>query len=257
MREVLLAANWKMNTTPNEAQALVTQILPELGDITDIEILLCPPFISTLVVADLLKGTPLKLGAQNCYYEDKGAFTGEISPAMIAETCQYVILGHSERRTIFGESSQIVNLKIKAALKHNIKPILCIGESLDEHENASTEEVLTTQLTQSLADITSTDVSSLVIAYEPIWAIGTGRAASGEQANTTIGMIRQTLSGIFGVPTALTTRILYGGSANSSNITEFIGQLEIDGALVGGAALKADEFVSMIKQALAVIANKA
>lgn len=249
MRKIMIAANWKMNTTPNEATSLVNQMLPDLRDVTDVDVLLCPPFISTMLVSELIKNTTIKQGAQNSYYEDKGAFTGEISPAMLAEVCQYVILGHSERRSLFSESNQVVNRKIKACIKHKLKPVLCIGESLDENDSGRTEEVLSTQLRQSLEGVTTAEAAGLVVAYEPIWAIGTGRAASGQQANATIGMIRRTLSDVFNVATAKAIRILYGGSANGVNITEFVSQPEIDGALVGGASLKAAEFVSMVKQA--------
>jgi triosephosphate isomerase len=186
------------------------------------------------------------IGAQNVYYEDKGAFTGEISPLMLVNLCQYVILGHSERRNLFGESNQIVNKKIKAAIKHGIKPILCVGENLAENEEGKTEAVVSRQLKESLEGIYK--AAGLVIAYEPIWAIGTGRAASGLQANSTIRMIRNVLATIIGNETACNTRILYGGSANGANIAEFMSQSEIDGALVGGASLKASEFVSMVKQ---------
>ena len=249
MRKIMLAANWKMNTTPTEARSLVNQMLGDLRDITNIDVLLCPPFISTMLISELIKDTPIKLGAQNSYYEDKGAFTGEISPAMLAGVCQYVLLGHSERRSLFGESNQVVNRKIKAVIRHGLKPVLCVGESLDENDGGRTEEVLSAQLSQSLEGISTAEVQGLVVAYEPVWAIGTGRAASGIQANATIDMIRRTLASILDESNAMDIRILYGGSANGANITEFISQSEIDGALVGGASLKADEFVSMARQA--------
>ncbi|MCL2615193.1 MAG: triose-phosphate isomerase [Dehalococcoidia bacterium] len=249
MRKVMIAANWKMNTTPSEAQTLVSQLLPALCDITGVEVLLCPPFISTVLVTELIKNSSVRLGAQNTYFEDKGAFTGEISPVMLAGMCQYVLLGHSERRGLFGESNQIVNRKIKAAVKHALNPVLCVGESLEENDAGRTDDVLGAQLRQSLEGISIAEAQGLVVAYEPIWAIGTGRAASGAQANVTIGMLRSTLAGIFDEATAASVRILYGGSANGANIAEFVSQPEIDGALVGGASLKSDEFISMVKQA--------
>jgi len=249
MRKPLIAANWKMNTTPAEAVALVRQMLPELETATGVETLLCPPFISTLVVADLLNHSSVMLGAQNVYYEDKGAFTGEISPLMLAGVCQYVILGHSERRSLFGESNQIVNKKVKAALKVGLKPILCVGESLADNDAGKTQEVVSTQLRQSLDGIK--EVVGLVVAYEPVWAIGTGRAASAAQANKTIEMIRDVLSALMGCEVAGATRILYGGSVNAANIAEFISQPEIDGALVGGASLKAAEFISIVRESAA------
>jgi triosephosphate isomerase len=248
MRKPLIAANWKMNTTITEALTLVQQMLPELNTVSGVETLLCPPFISIGAVSELLKQSNIMIGAQNVYYEDKGAFTGEISPLMLVNLCQYVILGHSERRNLFGESNQIVNKKIKAAIKHGLKPILCVGENLADNELGKTETVISQQLKESLEGIEES--KGLVIAYEPIWAIGTGRAASGLQANSTIRMIRNVLAAIIGSETAGNTRILYGGSANGANIAEFMSQSEIDGALVGGASLKSSEFVSMVKQTI-------
>jgi triosephosphate isomerase len=249
MRKPLIAANWKMNTTLAEAVALVNQMLPELCAVSGTEILLCPPFISTMLVSGMIRNTAIRLGAQNAYYEDKGAFTGEVSPQMLAGLCQYVILGHSERRSLFGESSQIVNKKVQAAIKWKLKPVLCVGESLAENDGGRTEEVVSAQLRQSLEGIT--EAAGLVVAYEPVWAIGTGRAASGAQANQTIKMIRDVLATLVGREAADVTRILYGGSVNGANIAEFVGQPEIDGALVGGASLKAPEFISMVKQTAA------
>jgi len=246
MRKPLIAANWKMHTTPAEAVTLVKQMLPELNAVSGVETLLCPPFISLVAVSELLRQSRVMLGAQNAYYEDKGAFTGEISPLMLAGLCRYVILGHSERRSLFGESSHIVNKKVKAALKANLKPILCVGESLAENDGGRTEVVVSQQLKESLEEVV--EAAGLVIAYEPVWAIGTGRAASGNQADDTIKMIRDFLAVLMGKQTADTTRILYGGSVNAANIAEFIGQPEIDGALVGGASLKAAEFISIVKQ---------
>ena len=184
--------------------------------------------------------------AQNLYFEPKGAYTGEISPLMIADLCEFVIIGHSERRQYFHENGEIVNKKVKAALTVGLKPILCIGERLEENEAGRTEEVVTEQLKSSLAGIAVPD--DLVVAYEPVWAIGTGKAATGEQANSTIGFIRHTISQLFSKPTAQDMRILYGGSVTAANSAEFMQQPEIDGALVGGASLKADEFLSIVKQ---------
>jgi triosephosphate isomerase len=183
------------------------------------------------------------------YFEEKGAYTGEISPVMLAGLCQFVILGHSERRHYFGESDEIVNKKVKAALKVGLKPIICVGETLEQHEAGRTEHVVTTQTKGALEGIAAS--ADIVIAYEPIWAIGTGKAASGDAANTTIGIIRQTLGKLYGKEIAQARRIQYGGSVTAENIAEFIRQPEIDGALVGGASLKADEFVSVVKQAAA------
>jgi len=246
VRKPLIAANWKMNTTPSEAVALVQQLLPGLMAVPSVETLLCPPFISLVLISELLRGSDIELGAQNVYFEDKGAFTGEISLSMLTGYCKYVILGHSERRSLFGETNQTVNKKIRAAISAGLRPILCIGESLEEKEAGLTESVVTTHLQQSLEGIT--DTSMLVVAYEPVWAIGTGHAATGEQAEYTVKLIRNVLASIFDADTASAIRILYGGSANAANISEFISQPNIDGALVGGASLKPAEFIDMVEQ---------
>ena len=250
MRKPLIVANWKMNTTPSEAVGLVKQMLPALDAVSGVETLICPPFISLVAVSELLRQSRVMLGAQNAYYEDKGAFTGEVSPLMLSGLCRYVILGHSERRSLFGESSQVVNKKVKAAIKSGLKPILCVGESLTDNDDGRTESVVTAQIKESLYGIL--EAAGLVIAYEPVWAIGTGRAASGTQANSTIKMIRYVLATLIGRQIADATRILYGGSVNAANIAEFIEQPEIDGALVGGASLKAAEFVGIVKQAASI-----
>ncbi len=235
-----------MNTTLSEATALVRAMRAELDRIDNVEKVLCPPFISLAAVGELIRGSSIKLGAQNIYFAEKGAYTGEISPLMLAELCEFVIIGHSERRHYFNETGEIVNQKIQAALKVGLKPILCIGERLEENEAGRTEEVVTEQLQSSLAGINR--VKDLVIAYEPVWAIGTGRAATGGQANETIGLIRRNMTKLYDNETAQNTRILYGGSVTADNIAEFIQQSEIDGSLVGGASLKANEFLSIVKQ---------
>jgi triosephosphate isomerase len=246
MRIPMIAGNWKMNTTVAEAAALVKEMRPELDRIDNVDKVICPPFVSLATVRELLKGSPIKLGAQNLYFEEKGAYTGEISPLMLAGLCEYVIIGHSERRQYFNETVELVDKKVKAALKAGLKPILCVGETLKENEAGKTEEVLTRQLSSTSAQ--SYYLSGLILAYEPIWAIGTGRAASGEQANQTIGFIRRHISKQYGKEIAQAVRILYGGSVTAANIAEFISQPEIDGALVGGASLKASEFLSIVKQ---------
>lgn len=246
MRIPLIAGNWKMNTDVNEAVELVKAMLGDLDKIANVEKVICPPFVSLSAVCELLGGSSVKLGAQNMFYEEKGAYTGEISPLMLANLCQYVILGHSERRQYFSETSEIVNKKITAALKAGLKPILCVGERLEENEAGKTEEVVTEQLYSSLAGINHT--GSLVVAYEPIWAIGTGKAATAEQANETIALIRRTVSRLYDDKTGQDIRILYGGSVTAANSTELMRQSEIDGALVGGASLKAAEFLSIVTQ---------
>jgi triosephosphate isomerase len=246
MRVPMIAGNWKMNTTVSEAVKLVREMLPGLESIDNVDRVICPPFVSLSAVKELLKGNPVKLGAQNMYFEEKGAYTGEVSPLMLAELCQYVIIGHSERRQYFGETGEIVNKKVLAAFKVGLEPILCIGEKLEENEAGRTEAVVTGQLRSSLAGIE--DLSRLIIAYEPIWAIGTGREATGEQANEIIGLIRNHISRQYGNSIAQDLRIIYGGSVTADNTTEFMRQPEIDGALVGGASLKADQFLSIVKQ---------
>ncbi len=246
MRVPMIAGNWKMNTTVGEAIKLVSELCQGLDKIGNVEKVLCPPFVSLTAVRELIKGSSIKLGAQNIHFEPKGAYTGEISPLMIADLCEFVIIGHSERRQYFHENGEIVSKKLTAALAVGLKPILCIGERLKENEAGRTEEVVTEQLTSSLAGIDYPD--DLVIAYEPVWAIGTGKAATGEQANGTIGFIRRSISQLLGKSTAQNIRILYGGSVTAANTAEFMNQPEIDGALVGGASLKAAEFLSIVKQ---------
>ncbi len=246
MRVPLIAGNWKMNTTVSEAIELVNEMRRGLDEIDGADKVICPPFVSLAPVGELIKGSSIKLGAQNMHFEHKGAYTGEISPLMIADLCEFVIIGHSERRQYFNETGEIVNKKVRVALAVGLKPILCIGERLEENEAGRTEEVVTEQLRSSLAGIDFSD--DLVMAYEPIWAIGTGKAATGEQANRTIGFIRYRVSQLFGESTAQEIRILYGGSVTAANTAEFMQQPEIDGALVGGASLKAAEFLSIVKQ---------
>jgi triosephosphate isomerase len=246
MRVPMIAGNWKMNTTVSEAVELVNEMRPGLDEIANVDKVICPPFISLATMRELIKGTSIKLGAQNLYFEEKGAYTGEISPLMLAELCEFVIIGHSERRQYFKETGEIVNKKVRAALRVKLKPILCIGESLEENEAGRTEAVIARQLRSSLAGIDF--VNGLIIAYEPIWAIGTGRAATGEQANETIGFIRQNIAKLYNKDIAQEMRLLYGGSVIADNAAEFVNQPEVDGALVGGASLKADQFLSIVKQ---------
>jgi triosephosphate isomerase len=247
MRKPLIAANWKMNTTVEEAKRLVSEILKELDGMAGVEKVLCPPFISLSAIKEMLKGTSVELGAQNMYFEDKGAYTGEISPLMLSVLCDYVILGHSERRHYFMETDDIVNKKVKKAFASGLKPIVCVGENLEDNEAGKAEQIITGQVKTGLVNVVPT--GELVIAYEPIWAIGTGKAATGKQANGTINLIRRTLAGLWNEETAQKVRILYGGSVTGSNIGEFVAESDIDGALVGGASLKTTEFLSILKQA--------
>ena len=242
----MIAGNWKMNPTVTEAIYLVNEIGPGLEEIDNVEKVICPPFISLAVVKDLMEETSIKLGAQNMHFAEKGAYTGEISPLMLADLCEFVIIGHSERRQYCHETGEIVNKKILAALNAGLKPILCVGERLEDNVTGRTKQVVTEQLKSSLAGIN--DIKDLVIAYEPVWAIGTGKAATGEQANETIGLIRQNISELYDKETSRDTLILYGGSVTADNTTEFMNQPNINGALVGGASLEPTQFVSIVKQ---------
>lgn len=246
LRKPIIAGNWKMNTTVLEAKALVRQMKDPLACIDGVEKVICPPFVSLAPLADVLVGSPIGLGAQNMYFEDSGAFTGEISPLMLASMCEYVILGHSERRTCFGETDEIINRKVQAAVGHGLHVILCVGENLAQYEAGQTEAVVKRQLAKGLERVPS--LEGIVIAYEPIWAIGTGKAATAEQAQRVIAQIRVWLTESHGSTQAQATRILYGGSVTSKNIAEFIAQPDIDGGLVGGASLKPEEFISIVRQ---------
>ena len=253
MRRPLISGNWKMNTTVEEAVVLAAAIVGGLQAGYAVDTVLCPPSISLHSVSEVVKGTPLKLGAQNMYFKDNGAFTGETSPLMLKAYCQYVILGHSERRQIFGETDQLVNEKVKAAVAAGIIPIFCVGETLEENEEDKTGEILTRQVSEGLRGVTAG--KEVVIAYEPIWAIGTGRAAGGTQAGQTIGLIRGVAAGVLGQEAAGETRILCGGSVTAANIAEFISESQIDGALVGGVSLKSGEFTDIVKQTASIKAK--
>ena len=235
-----------MNTTVPEAVELVKAMRAELEKFNKVEKVVCPPFISLVAVKEALKGSSVKLGAQNLYFMEKGAYTGEISPLMLAGLCDYVIIGHSERRQYFGEQGELINKKVVAALKARVSPILCVGERLEQNEAGKTEAVVSDQVKSALTGIN--DVDGLVIAYEPVWAIGTGKAATGDQANMTITFIRRTVAQLYNDQTAQGIRILYGGSVTAANIAEFVRYADIDGALVGGASLKAPEFIGIVSQ---------
>ena len=240
----LIAGNWKMNTTVDEARILANALASNLNGAPGVEVLLCPPFISLTTVGSEISGTTLKLGAQNLHPEPKGAFTGEVSPSMLAGLCDYVIVGHSERRALFEEDDSFINLKVHSAITHGITPILCVGETFAEKKSQMTRSVLTQQVKQGLRDIPVD--ADFVVAYEPVWAIGTGKAASASDAEQAISLIRQTISQQLGEQAAAGTRILYGGSVKSSNIRDFITSDDIDGALVGGASLDRDDFSGIV-----------
>jgi len=260
-RTAIIAGNWKMNYGPKEAASFAREIVPELGKVVQhahhVLCILCPPSISLAAVRAVLDATAhphIELGAQNMYFEEKGAFTGEISPGMVRELCSSVILGHSERRTYFGENDEMVNKKAQAALRHALRPIVCIGENEHEHEAGQTEQIIRSQVQHSLANFAADQVNKVVIAYEPIWAIGTGKAATAEGAGKVISLIRQLYGEMYGPEAIQALRILYGGSVTASNIGEFMVHPDIDGALVGGASLK-PEFVEIVHKTLATISQ--
>jgi triosephosphate isomerase len=246
MRTPIIAGNWKMNKTPTEAKALVAALIPLVAG-SKTEVVVCPTAICLQAVKEAIAGTNIKLGAQNMYFKDSGAFTGEISPLMLKDLgVEYVILGHSERRQYFAETDDSVNEKAKAALAHGIKPIICVGESLAQREKGVTNEVVSMQTKLALQGISQEDAVNVVIAYEPIWAIGTGKTATNEEANETIGVIRNTVAQVYGNFTAHNVRIQYGGSMNAGNAAGLMAQPEIDGGLIGGASLKAEDFSKIV-----------
>ena len=250
MRTPFVAGNWKMYKTVADARLLLTELIPGLSAVQNVEMVICPPFTALLAVAALLEGTGIGLGAQNMHWESAGAFTGEVAPAMVAELCKYVILGHSERRAYFGETDETVNRKVKAALAHGLTPIVCVGETLEENEAGRTAEVVSRQMKSGLTGIDLPGSLPLVVAYEPVWAIGTGRAATAAGANAVVAdVIRTAMAEMFGANVAQSVRVLYGGSVKASLAAEFFSQPDIDGALVGGASLKAAEFVPIVQAA--------
>lgn len=250
MRTPFVAGNWKMNKTVAEARELLAAMGPELNKVQGVEKVVCPPFTSLVAVANLLGGTEIGLGAQNLHWEEKGAFTGEVAPNMVKEFCKYVILGHSERRTYFGETDATVNKRVLAAQKHALVPIVCVGETLEENKAGRTAEIVRRQTLEGLKGLDAAFAPSLVVAYEPVWAIGTGLASSGENAEAVHrDVVRAALAELFGTETAQAIRILYGGSVTAANAAEFFAQPDIDGALVGGASLKVEEFVAITKAA--------
>lgn|SRR5690554_672363 len=246
-RRPFIAGNWKMFKTVPEARELVEGLKKALQSTDGVEVAVCPPFTALEQVAEILKGTEIKLGAQNLFWEEEGAFTGEVSPLMLKDVgCEYVIIGHSERRQYFKETDEQVNRKVQTALAHGLKPIVCVGETLEQREAGKTERLVESQVQKALSGVEQARVPEIVIAYEPIWAIGTGRSSNGNDANQVIGLIRKTIAGIFNTETAEKVRIQYGGSVKPQNIKEFMDETEIDGALVGGASLQVDSFKSIV-----------
>lgn len=250
-RKVIIAGNWKMNKTASEAKALVEELKAKVKDITSVEIVVCPPFTSIAAAVEAAAGSNVKVGAQNIHWAENGAFTGEISAQMLKECgVEYVIIGHSERRQYFGETDETVNKRLKAALAAGLKPMVCVGELLEDREGGNTEKVLFTQLEGGLSGISAEQMEKIVIAYEPVWAIGTGKTATPEMADATHCYIRQQLGDMFGQDVAAKTRIQYGGSMKADNAASLVAQPNIDGGLIGGASLKADSFADLIRNSI-------
>jgi triosephosphate isomerase len=250
MRKKVIAGNWKMNNDINESQNLVSGIINGLGNDDNCDVIVCPPFTSLNDVNSLIKETQVKLGAQNMYFEESGAYTGEISANMLKSVgCEYVILGHSERRTIFNEADETINKKIIKAIESGLKVIFCIGETLSQRENGTTNDVVRIQLIKGLQDVSTVNLKNIIIAYEPVWAIGTGKTATPEQAQDIHSFIRNLIKNNYSSEAAEGIIIQYGGSVKSDNAAELLSQKDIDGALVGGACLKADSFLSIIAAA--------
>jgi triosephosphate isomerase len=246
-RTPIVAGNWKMNYGPNQAREFVRSIVGDLAAIGAVEKVLCPPNISIPYVQTLLADMPITLGAQNMYFEEQGAYTGEISPLMLQGLCEYVILGHSERRAYFGETDELVNRKTLSAFAHSLRPIVCVGERLEDRDANRTERVLTEQVHGSLANLPGARLAELVVAYEPVWAIGTGRAAMPQDAFDAATLIRALLGEMYGADAAEAVRVQYGGSVTAANVRDFAALPEIDGSLVGGASLK-PEFVEIVRK---------
>lgn len=250
MRVPLVAGNWKLNKTVAEARILIAELLPGLAAVENADSLVCPPYLAIPAAAELLHGSKVALGAQNVYWETEGAFTGEVSPKMVAEFCKFVIIGHSERRAYFGETDQTVNRRVKAALEFNLIPVVCVGETLEENEAGKTSEVVMRQMRDGLAGVEVASAGQLVVAYEPVWAIGTGKAAYPDDASRVIGKsIRPVLAELFGEEISQGVRVLYGGSVKADNAADFFSEEEVDGALVGGASLKAADFIAITEAA--------
>jgi len=255
MRRIpIIAGNWKMHTTAESAEELCRGVQERVEDVEGVEKVVCPPFPFLTLAAELLQGSAIKVGAQNAHWEEKGAYTGEVSVPMLQGLVEFVIIGHSERRAYFCETDETVNKKLKAVLAAGLRPIFCVGETEAEREGGQTEAVLIRQVREGLRDVELP--LGFAIAYEPVWAIGTGKAASGPMANEAVGLIRSQVTALFGEERGQSLCVLYGGSVTPENIAEFIAEPEIDGALVGGACLKADSFASIIEQSARISAGK-
>ena len=249
LRKAVIAGNWKMNKTPKEAEVLLKEIAPLVKD-ADCEVIACVPYVDLCTAIEAAKGTNIKIGAENCHWSESGAFTGEISTGMLTELgVEYVVLGHSERRQYFGETDETVNKRTKAALAAGLKPIVCVGELLWERECDITEEVIARQIKLDLFDVSAEDVKKTIIAYEPVWAIGTGKTATAEQAEEVCAFIRATLAKLYGQEVANAVTIQYGGSMNDGNCDELLSKENVDGGLIGGASLVAEKFAAIVKAA--------
>jgi len=251
MRIPIIAGNWKLNKTVNESVELAKAIKQGVADVSNVDVVLCPPFTSLSKVNEIIDGTSVGLGGQDCYWQDKGAFTGEISPDMLKSAgCGYVIIGHSERRAMFNETNETVNKKIHAALAAGLKPIMCVGETLEERESNKTFDVVKDHVENGLVNITKDQMKDIIIAYEPVWAIGTGRNATPAQAEEVHAFIRKTISELYDSSVSEAVRIQYGGSVKPDNVTAIMSEKDVDGALVGGASLKQESFVDLIKKSV-------
>ncbi|MDD5644213.1 MAG: triose-phosphate isomerase [bacterium] len=248
MRKPIIAGNWKLYKTISEAVEFVSELKGKVSGVTDIDIVVCPPFTAVSKAADALRGSNIKVGAQDAHWEEEGAFTGEIAPSMLKEAgCSYVIIGHSERRAMFGETNQTVNKKLKAVLKTGLIPIVCVGEKLEEREKGITKDIVKNQVQGSLQGLKKEEMMNVVIAYEPVWAIGTGKTATPEQAQEVHAYIRELLSDLFDAELSAAVRIQYGGSIKPDNIKSLMSKKDIDGGLVGGASLKVESFEKLVK----------
>ncbi len=246
-RMPLIAANWKMHKTTAEAKSFIAALAPKIRDVRNREVLVCPPYTLLSAVDQARRDTSIRLGGQNMYFEEKGAFTGEVSTGMLKDVnCEYVILGHSERRWVFGENDELINKKVHAALKAGLYPVLCVGEKLEEREKKLTEQVILQQMEKGLQGVTETQLTNFVIAYEPVWAIGTGKNATTKDAKDAIALIREFIHSRYGVAAADKIRILYGGSVKPENFKSYMEQDGIDGGLVGGASLDPESFAKLV-----------
>ncbi|MGB4338218.1 MAG: triose-phosphate isomerase [Bacillota bacterium] len=257
MRTPIVAGNWKMHKTVGEGVALASELVKASAEFDGCKVVLCPPFTAVAAVANAVKGSPIEVGGQDVHWEAKGAYTGEVSCEMLLDVgCSWVIIGHSERRAMFGETDDTVNFKVKAALASGLRPIVCVGESLQQREQGLTFDVVVSQVKAAFGGVPEDQAVQMVVAYEPIWAIGTGRASSGADAQEVCARIRSTLASLYGAITAETIRIQYGGSVKPGNMAEFAGQPDIDGALVGGASLNAQDFCGIIKATLDAVKQR-